>query len=276
MNTGEVVAGDPTTGQALVTGDAVNTAARLEQAAAPGEILIGEETYRLTRDAVRAEPADPIAAKGKTEPLPAYRLEDVTAGVAGHIRRLDAPMVGRDRELALLGQAFERVTTDRACHLFTVLGTAGAGKTRLVEEFAAQVDANATVLRGRCLAYGEGITFWPVVEIVGQAAGLSILDPPGDAKQETARRDRAGRALGAHRRPRGMSRRSLGDGSTRRGIVLGAPTVPRDPRHRSTAPAAPRRSPMGRADVPRSRGARRRMVSRRPDPDRRAGAARAP
>ena len=84
VNTGEVVAGDPAAGQTLVTGDAVNTAARLEQAAAPGEILIGEETYRLTRDAVRAEPAEPIPAKGKNEPIPAYRLEDVTAGAAGH------------------------------------------------------------------------------------------------------------------------------------------------------------------------------------------------
>jgi class 3 adenylate cyclase/tetratricopeptide (TPR) repeat protein len=184
VNTGEVVAGDPTTGQALVTGDAVNTAARLEQAAAPGEILIGEETYRLTRDAVRAEPADPIAAKGKAEPIPAYRLEDVTAGAAGHTRRLNAPMVGRDRELALLGQAFDRATTDRACHLFTVMGTAGTGKTRLVEEFATQVGSDATVLRGRCLAYGEGITFWPVVELVGQAAGLSILDPPDKAQRK--------------------------------------------------------------------------------------------
>ena len=181
VNTGEVVTGDPT-GHTLVTGDAVNTAARLEQAAAPGEVLIGEETYRLTRDAVSAEPADPVAAKGKAEPVAAYRLEDVAAGVAGHSRRLDAPMVGRDRELALLGQAFERVTTDRACHLFTLLGTAGAGKTRLVEEFAAQVGAGATVLRGRCLAYGEGITFWPVVELVSQAAGLSILDPPIEAQ----------------------------------------------------------------------------------------------
>ena len=78
----------------------------------------------------------------------------------------------------MLRQAFERVTTDRSCHLFTVLGPAGAGKTRLVEEFAAQVEADATVLRGRCLAYGDGITFWPVVELVGQAAGLSILDAP--------------------------------------------------------------------------------------------------
>ena len=183
VNTGEVVTGDET-GQALVTGDAVNTAARLEQAAVPGEVLIGAETYRLTRDAVRAEPAHPVAAKGKAEPVPAYRLDDVTAGVAGHVRRLDAPMVGRDRELALLRQAFERVTTDRACHLFTVLGAAGAGKTRLVEEFAAKVDAGATVLRGRCLAYGEGITFWPVVELVSQAAGLSILDPPEEARRK--------------------------------------------------------------------------------------------
>ena len=183
VNTGEVVTGDGTD-QRLVTGDAVNTAARLEQAAAPGEVLIGAETYRLTRDAVRVEPADPVAAKGKAEPVAAYRLEDVTAGVAGHARRLDAPMVGRDRELALLRQAFERVTTDRACHLFTVLGAAGAGKTRLVEEFAGQVDADATVLRGRCLAYGEGITFWPVVELVSLAAGLSILDPPEEAKRK--------------------------------------------------------------------------------------------
>ena len=266
----------PTTGQALVTGDAVNTAARLEQAAAPGEILIGEETYRLTRDAVRAEPAEPIAAKGKSEPLSAYRLEDVTAGAAGHTRRLDAPMVGRDRELALLGQAFDRATTDRACHLFTVLGTAGAGKTRLVEEFAARVDANATVLRGRCLAYGEGITFWPVVELVGQAAGLSILDPPEDARRKLLE------VIGPGERSQRIADlvacldRPLGDGSTRGRVVLGAPAVPRDPRHRSTAPAAPRRPPVGRADVPRSGGARGRVVPGRPDPDPRAGAARAP
>jgi class 3 adenylate cyclase/tetratricopeptide (TPR) repeat protein len=178
VNTGEVVAGDPAAGQTLVTGDTVNTAARLEQFAAPGEILIGAETFRLTRDAVRAEPADPIPAKGKQEPISAYRLEDVTAGASGHHRRLDAPIVGRDRELTLLRHAFERVTTDHSCHLFTVLGPAGVGKTRLAEEFASQVGTDAAVLRGRCLAYGDGITFWPVVEIVGQAAGLSILDAP--------------------------------------------------------------------------------------------------
>ena len=230
VNTGEVVAGDPAAGQMLVTGDAVNTAARLEQAAAPGEILIGAETYRLTRDAVRAEHADPIPAKGKNEPVPAYRLEDVTAGAAGHQRRLDAPIVGRDRELALLRQAFERVTTDRSCHLFTVLGPAGAGKTRLVEEFAAQVEAAAIILRGRCLAYGDGITFWPVVELVSQAAGLSILDAPEVGHRKLLTDDRTGRALGTDRRPRGGPPRSLTDRHTGRGVVLGAPAVPRDPR----------------------------------------------
>ena len=275
VNTGEVVAGDPTTGQALVTGDAVNTAARLEQAAAPGEILIGEETYRLTRDAVRAKPAEPIAAKGKSEPLSAYRLDDVMAGAAGHTRRLDAPMVGRDRELALLGQAFDRATTDHACHLFTVLGTAGAGKTRLVEEFAARVDANATVLRGRCLAYGEGITFWPVVELVGQAAGLSILDLPEDALGKLLAvigpGERSQRVADLVACLVGLSETEApveeSFWALRRFLEILA--------SRSTAPAAPRRSPVGRADVPRSGGARRRVVSRRPDPDPRAGAARA-
>ena len=185
-------------------------------------------------------------------------------------------MVGRDRELALLGQAFERVTTDRACHLFTVLGTAGAGKTRLVEEFAAQVDADATVLRGRCLAYGEGITFWPVVELVGQAAGLSILDPPGDAHGKLLTvigpGERSERIADLVAGLVGLSEtRSAG-----RGVVLGPPAVPRDPRRPSTAAPAPGRSPVGGVDVPRSGGARGRVVPRRPDPGPRAGAARAP
>ena len=275
VNTGAVVTGDPS-GQALVTGDAVNTAARLEQAATPGEILIGAETYRLTRDAVRAELADPVGAKGKAEPVTAYRLEDVTAGVAGHARRLDAPMVGRDRELALLRQAFERVTTDRACHLFTVLGAAGAGKTRLVEEFASQVDADATVLRGRCLAYGEGITFWPVVELVSQAAGLSILDAAGGGATEAARRDRARRAVGPDRRSGRRPRRALRHRGAGRRVVLGTPAVPGNARCGSTVAPAPGRSPMGGVDVPRSRGTRRRVVTRRPDPRPRAGTARVP
>ena len=109
MNTGEVVAGAGD--QTIVTGDAVNVAARLEQAAPPGEILLGEDTFALVRDAVMAEPIERLHAKGKTEPVPAYRLIDVTPGAAGFARHLDAPIVGRERELTLLRGAFERTVS---------------------------------------------------------------------------------------------------------------------------------------------------------------------
>ncbi len=178
VNTGEVVAGDPSAGQNLVTGDTVNTAARLEQAAGPGEVLVGEATYDLARDAVAVEPVDPLALKGKAELVGAYRLLDVRRGAAGHERRMDSPMVGRERPLRMLRDAFEGVVADRACHLFTVLGPAGMGKSRLAREFLSDLDGDALVLAGRCLSYGEGITFWPVTEIVTQAAGIEDDDPP--------------------------------------------------------------------------------------------------
>ncbi|MEX2406219.1 MAG: adenylate/guanylate cyclase domain-containing protein [Actinomycetota bacterium] len=182
VNTGEVVAGDPSGGQNLVTGDAVNTAARLEQAATAGEILIGEETFHLTRDAVVAEPVDPLALKGKAEVVGAYRLLSVKAGVAGHVRRLDSPMVGRERPLRMLLDAFESASADRACHLFTVFGPAGIGKSRLVREFVSTVSSDARVLTGRCLSYGDGITFWPVTEMAIQAAGIAEDDSPESAR----------------------------------------------------------------------------------------------
>ena len=184
VNTGPVVAGDPAAGQTLVTGDAVNTAARLEQAAGPGEILIGEETFTLARDAIDADPVDPLALKGKADVVDAYRLLSVRAGVAGHERRLDSPMVGRDLQLRMLLDAFEAVTTEGACHLFTVLGPAGIGKSRLVREFVSSVAGRAQVLSGRCLSYGEGITFWPIAEMAIQAAGIAEDDPPERARAE--------------------------------------------------------------------------------------------
>ena len=181
VNTGEVVAGDH--GDTLITGDAVNVAARLEQAAEPGTVLIGEETLRLVRDAVVVEPVPPLEVKGKTEPLAAFRLVQVTAGVAGVARRLDSPMVGRERELARLRQTFESAIADRSCQLFTILGTAGVGKSRLVEEFLGSL-GEATVLRGRCLPYGEGITFFPVGEVVKEAAGLEDFDVPDEIERK--------------------------------------------------------------------------------------------
>jgi class 3 adenylate cyclase/tetratricopeptide (TPR) repeat protein len=186
VNTGQVVAGDPSAGQGMVTGDAVNVAARLEQAASPGEILIGRETHLLVRDAVQAEPVDPIAAKGKAEPVPALRLLAVGPALEGFVRRLDSPLVGREHEGRLLTEAFARCVRERGCHLFTVLGSPGVGKSRLAEEFVRSVDGVALVLRGRCLPYGEGITFWPVAEIVRQAAGIRDEDAPEVANARIA------------------------------------------------------------------------------------------
>ncbi len=161
VNTGEVVTG---TEERLATGDAVNVAARLEQAAKPGEVLLGEETYRLVRDGIEADATAPVDAKGKADPLSAYRLVSVQADAPG--RRHEAPMIGRERQRELLEGTFANVVSDRSCHLFTILGSAGVGKSRLAQEFLAGVDA--TVVTGRCLSYGEGISYWPVTEVVKQ------------------------------------------------------------------------------------------------------------
>jgi tetratricopeptide (TPR) repeat protein len=183
VNTGEVVAGDPTTGQRLVTGDAVNVAARLEQAATPGEILIGEPTYRLVKDAVEVEPVDALELKGKRERVPAYHLVTVSEGVAGHERHLDSPMVGRAKELSLLEHALERAISERTSHLFTLMGPAGVGKSRLVHEFLGAA-SDALVLRGRCLSYGEGITFFPLDDVIHQAAGIGRRDSADEARRK--------------------------------------------------------------------------------------------
>jgi class 3 adenylate cyclase/tetratricopeptide (TPR) repeat protein len=182
VNTGEVVAGDPTAAQALVTGDAVNVAARLEQAAAPGEILIGENTLRLVPDAVVAEAVEPLKLKGKAAPVAAYRLTHVAPGAAGVARHLDAPMIGRERELQMLRDCFDGAVRERRCRLATVLGAAGVGKSRLTEEFVAGTSSEALVLRGQCLSYGDGITYWPIVEMVTAVAGLNETDDPDQVR----------------------------------------------------------------------------------------------
>jgi class 3 adenylate cyclase/tetratricopeptide (TPR) repeat protein len=163
VNTGEVVTG---TEERLATGDAVNVAARLEQAAQPGEILVGEATVNLARDAAEVEPVEPLQLTGKSEPLRAFRLVGVREGAPAFALRLDSPMVGRARERQLLRQAFERSRDERGCHLFTILGPAGIGKSRLVGELLDSVEDEATVVTGRCLSYGEGITYWPLLEVL--------------------------------------------------------------------------------------------------------------
>ncbi len=184
--TGEVVTG---TAERLATGDAVNVAARLEQAAEPGEVLIGAPTLALAGDAAEVELVEPLVLKGKAEPVPAYRLLTVREAPE---RRHEALFVGRERELALVREVWERVQAEQRCELVTVVGDAGVGKSRLAAELLASVEA--TVVRGRCVPYGEGITYWPVVEVLKQldllpsdeAAAVAIRSLLGETEAATS------------------------------------------------------------------------------------------
>src|SRR5204862_1052793 len=131
--------------------------------------------------AVETEPVEPLTRKGKAEPVPAFRLVAVRAGAAGHARRLDSPMVGRDRQRRLLDEAFDQAVADRVCYLFTVLGAAGVGKSRLVNEFLGKAAPQARIVYGRCLSYGDGITFWPLAEAFKGAAAIAEQEPADDA-----------------------------------------------------------------------------------------------
>ena len=184
--TGEVVTG---TEERLATGDAVNVAARLEQAAPPGEVLVGEPTFALVREAVEIEPVEPLELKGKAEPVPAFRLLQVRDTPE---RRHGKLFVGRQRELALVREAWAGVQAEQRCELVTIVGDAGVGKSRLVAEVLASVEG--TVVRGRCLPYGEGITYWPVVEVLKQlgvmptdeAAAVAIRSLLGESEAATS------------------------------------------------------------------------------------------
>ncbi len=171
VHTGEVVAGDASSAQRLVSGDTVNTAARLEQAAPTDGVLIGATTYELVKHAAVVEPMEPLDLKGKADRVAAFRLlairlePDVSP-------RLAMPLVGRVEELARLRRAHAEATRTEAGHLVTVLGSAGVGKSRLISEFLASLDPPGTILRGRCLSYGDGITFWPLIEAIRGAAGI--------------------------------------------------------------------------------------------------------
>jgi len=164
VNTGEVVTG---TEERLATGDAVNVAARLEQAAKPGEILIGPETLGLVRECAETEPVEPLELKGKTDPVAAHRLVAVREPTE---RRHVSVFVGRASELQTLLDAWQRAQEEERCQVVTVLGDPGVGKSRLAAELLNAIDAR--VVHGRCLSYGEGITYWPVVEVLKQLDAL--------------------------------------------------------------------------------------------------------
>jgi DNA-binding SARP family transcriptional activator len=176
VNTGEVVTGGAQEGD--IVGEAVAGAARLQQAARLGEILIGPGTERFVRDEVVTEPAAGEAGE------PAFRLLAAVAVTDGRRSRLTAPMVGRQRERRRLYDAFDQAVSDASCQLFTILGAAGVGKSRLVREFLDDLGDAAVTAQGRCLSYGEGITYWPVVEAVKEAARLDERDSVEQSRQK--------------------------------------------------------------------------------------------
>jgi predicted ATPase/class 3 adenylate cyclase len=178
VNTGEVFIGEHTKGQLFITGEVVNVAKRLEEAAAADEILMGESTHKLVRHAVIVEPSGPRVVK-HGETIHAFVVVDVLADAPA--RQFDSPFVGRERQRAVLETVIGNVIADRACHLLTVLGGAGVGKSRLVWEFTNGLASEATVLRGRCLSYGEGITYWPLAGIVREITRAEGLDPEHSA-----------------------------------------------------------------------------------------------
>ena len=191
VNTGEVVAADPERGESFVVGDTLNVAARLEQEAPKGEILIGAPTHRLVRGEVEVEEVEPLTLKGKSEPVPAFRLIGLRDRPS-QIARPGAALIGREAELETLEGAMERAIERRRCELMTVIGSAGVGKSRLAEELIRRIEGDARVLQGRCVAYGEGITFWPVAEVLRQAADIVENDGPHETREKLAESLRPG------------------------------------------------------------------------------------
>jgi class 3 adenylate cyclase/tetratricopeptide (TPR) repeat protein len=173
IEAGELVVEDAES--TFVTGEAVNHAARLQQAARPGEILVGPTAYRLAAGSLVVEDAGPLELKGLDGPLRAWRvMEALDRPVRPAGPR--APLVGREAELELLANTFSRTVRDERAHLFTIFGEPGVGKSRLAREFVDGLE-RASVLSGRCLPYGESVTYWPLAEMVKAAAGISDDDP---------------------------------------------------------------------------------------------------
>jgi class 3 adenylate cyclase/tetratricopeptide (TPR) repeat protein len=186
IESGEVVTEDEAE-STFATGEAVNLAARLQQEAGAGEILIGPGAARLVRDHIELEPVGPLALRGWEHPVAAHRVVCATEQNAWDrgalIRGLSSPLVGRESELELLENTFTRTVRDRRASLFTLYGDPGVGKSRLAREFVAGLEG-ATVLMGRCLPYGEGVTYWPLAEMVKASAGITDDDPLDTAQQK--------------------------------------------------------------------------------------------
>lgn len=200
VNTGEVVVGKPREGSSFVTGDSVNVTARLEQAAEAGDVLVGERTVATTRGAFEFGEPRTIEAKGKPEGVGCRRLVRALSlmrprGVGG----LSRAFVGRDKELGVLERVYEEVIEERQAQLVTILGDAGVGKTRLLREFWDRLGGRSpeTLRRtGRCLSYGQGITYWPLGEVLKEHLGILDSDPPAFTLERLGSRQILGLTLG--------------------------------------------------------------------------------
>jgi DNA-binding SARP family transcriptional activator/tetratricopeptide (TPR) repeat protein len=179
VSTGEVVTGGPLAAQLRATGEPLTVSSQLGQAAEPGEILLDETTNRLVRDAVSVE-------RTIVDSNASFRLVDLADAPPGHVSRFSSPMVGREREGRRLQDAFDQAVSDRSCQLFTVLGPAGVGKSRLIREFLEDLAGEALVAGGRCLPYGEGITYWPLIEAMRDVASLDDTDSSEDSRSKLA------------------------------------------------------------------------------------------
>ncbi|MBV8445195.1 MAG: AAA family ATPase, partial [Candidatus Dormibacteraeota bacterium] len=191
VNTGEVLVNldaSPARGESMASGDVVNTAARLQTAAAPNGILVGESTHRAASRFIVFRAAPPVSAKGKSEPLPAWEVVDARARVGADAEATaSTTMVGRDRELRLMTDALSRAQEDCVAQLVTIVGVPGIGKSRLVGELFGVIERQADIVlwrRGRSLPYGDGITFWALAEMTKAHAGILETDSLEDARSK--------------------------------------------------------------------------------------------
>jgi hypothetical protein len=207
IEAGEVVVDE--TDSTFATGEAVNVAARLQQAAGPGQILIGESAHRLTDGRIETEDVGPLELRGFRRPIAAYRVECALDGQPQRAA-VSAPFVGRESELDLLENTLSRTMRDRRPHVFTIYGEPGVGKSRLLREFLAGVEGT-TILSGRALPYGEGVTYWPLAEMVKAAAGITDDDPMETAREkliECCGDEAIAELLGLAASPRSRGRRA--------------------------------------------------------------------
>src|SRR3954454_7400213 len=178
IHTGEalvMLGARPSEGEWSAAGDVLNTAARIQSAAPTDGILVGGATYLVARDEFEFEAAEPIAAKGKAEAVEGWQVLAPRDGADARLRAA-APLVGRAAALDQLGAFFDETLTDRLPRLATIVGAPGIGKSRLLLELVGRLEQGRDVHWGRCLSYGEGITYWPVTEIFKSAAGIIQSD----------------------------------------------------------------------------------------------------